>query len=588
MDELHLFKKKYNILQDVSRALVEIHDIRSISDVLLDRAITYTNAEAGSLMLFNDRNYLYILTARGLDPQFVSGYQAKLGEGIAGTVAQNRIPVLVEDIDTDTRFQSMKRDHYRTKTFISCPIMSRNKLLGILNINDKKNGSPFSAEEFDLLQVIANHAALALENVFLLNQLQSKAAELARTNKKLIDTYILKNEFLFRISHELRTPLNAVKGAIYYLCQKGSSQKGERKELHDVIATETDRLISLVENLLNFLRVEDESRLTDKTILNLKDVLQELDETRSIRNALAQKGLDLKVAVADDLPDIVGDKFKVTQLFMNLIEGLCFYLEKGDRIEIDVQVPSDVSVTVTVSKKLPRNFIPTHTRLMDVFRSEQEEHRLKLYLAWNIIEVHHWALAVENVGSGSRITLSIPKSSSDKLNTLLDLSMDSFAELVSDRLNVDICSIMLGDALTNELTVRAARGLDEGVIRRTCIHLGDKIAGWVALEGKPLFIEDIERDPRFARKNHPQYTTKSLMSFPLKVGNKVVGVMNLSNKKTQSPFTAQEYAIAETISEKISTFLERFYTGNYREEEIQELMTSIHDSLPDMRSEAGS
>jgi len=584
MDDLHLYKLKYSILQDVSRALVEIHDTPSISNIVLDLAITYTNAEAGSLMLINDRNCLYILTARGLDPQFVRGYQVKLGEGIAGIVAQNRVAVLVEDVDTDPRFQGMKRCHYRTKSFISCPIMSRDKLLGILNINDKKDGSRFSEEEFDLLQVIANHAALAMENVFLLNQLQSKAAELARANKKLIDTYILKNEFLMRISHELRTPLNAVKGAIYYLLQKGGPQKAEREELHGVISTETDRLVSLVENLLNFLRVEDESRMTDKTILNLKNILQELDETRLIKNVLRQKGLALKIAVADDLPEIVGDKFKVAQLFMNLIEGLSFYLESGDHIEIDAQAPSDVSVTVTVSKKLPKNVIPTHTRLMDVFRTEKEDHRLKLYLVWNTIESHRWALAVENVGSFSRITISIPKSSSDKLNTLINLSMDSFAELVSERLNVDICSIMLSDTLTNELTVRAARGLDEGIIRRTCIHLGDKIAGWVALEGKPLFIEDIERDSRFAKKSQPQYTTKSLMSFPLKVGDKVVGVMNLSNKKTQSPFTAQEYAVAETISDKISTVVERFYTGNYREEEAQELMTSIHNSLPDMRN----
>ena len=587
MDDLQLFKNKYSVLQDVSRALVEIHDIRSISDIVLDLAITHLNAEAGSLMLLNDRNCLYILTARGLDPLFVKGYQVKLGEGIAGIVAQNRIPVLVEDIDTDPRFQDMKRCHYRTTSFISCPILSRNKLLGVLNINDKKNGSPFFEEEFDLVQVIANHAALALENVFLLNQLQAKAAELARANKKLVDTQILKNEFFTRISHELRTPLNAVKGAIYCLLRKNGSRKNEQGELHDVIAAETDRLIELVENLLNFLQVEDESRLTDKTILNLRDVLHELDETRSIRNTLLQKEIELMITVAEDLPDIVGNKLKIVQLFMNLIEGLCFYLIKGDRIEIAVRAPSDVFVTITVSRKLPRNVIPTHTKLMDVFRAEREEHRLKLYLAWNTIEAHRWALALDNAGNASRITLSIPRSASDKLNTLIDLSMDSFAEFISERLNVNICSIMLGDTLTNEMTVRAARGLDESVMRRTCIHLGDKIAGWVALEGKPLFIEDIERDPRFAKKSLPQYTSKSLMSFPLKVGNKVVGVMNLSNKKTLSPFTPQEYAIAETISEKISSFVERFYTGNYREEEVQELITSIQDSLPDIRTEAG-
>jgi hypothetical protein len=110
--------------------------------------------------------------------------------------------------------------------------------------------------------------------------------------------------------------------------------------------------------------------------------------------------------------------------------------------------------------------------------------------------------------------------------------------------------------------------------------MGDKIAGWVALEGKPLFIEDIESDPRFVKKSIPQYTTKSLMSFPLKIGGRVVGVMNLNNKKTLGPFTVKDYAVAESIGEKISQFMESLYTGSYPEEEFQKLMESLNELLP--------
>jgi GAF domain-containing protein len=54
----------------------------------------------------------------------------------------------------------------------------------------------------------------------------------------------------------------------------------------------------------------------------------------------------------------------------------------------------------------------------------------------------------------------------------------------------------------------------------------------VALEGKPLFIENIENDERFAKTSISQYTTKSLISLPLSVGGQVVGVLNLNNKAT--------------------------------------------------------
>lgn len=580
MDKLNLFKAKFSILQHISMAVVEFHDFRSIANIMLDLAIGYTNAETGSLMLLNDRNHLYILTARGLDPKFIREYNVKIGEGIAGTVALNRHPVLVEDIEKDPRFPDCKRDHYKTKSFVSCPIMNKTKILGVLNINDKRDGTPFTTDEFDLLKSIANHAAVALENVLLLNQLESKAAELEKVNRKLIESYLVKNEFLTRISHELRTPLNSVKGAIYCLQQNDAVTKNDRKEFQNIITVETDKLIALVENLLNFLRFEEESRILEKTVLNLGDLLKELAEAKSVKSALMQKGIELKFAVLDDLPDIVGDKSRITQLFMNLIDGLCFYLEQGDTIEITAQNQNFVSVVIALPRKLPKNVIPSRNNLKHVFQLENQEQRLKLYLAWNIIEVHRWGIVAENTGNACRITLTIPKSSNEKLNTLIDISMDSFAEFISERLNIDICSIMLSDDLTNELTVRAARGLDDEIVKRTSIKMGDKIAGWVALEGKPLFIEDIESDPRFAKKSIPQYTTKSLMSFPLKIGGRVIGVMNLNNKKTPGPFTVKDYAVAESISEKISQFMESLYTGSYREEEFQKLMKSLYKLLP--------
>ena len=551
---------------------------------MLDLAIGHTNADTGSLMLLNDRNHLYILTARGLDPKFIREYNAKIGEGIAGTVALNRHPVLVEDIEKDPRFPVDKRDHYKTKSFVSCPIMNQKKILGVLNINDKRDGTPFTIDEFDLLKSIANHAAIALENVHLMNKLESKAAELEKVNRKLIESYLVKNEFLTRISHELRTPLNSVKGAIYCLQQNEAVTKNDRKEFQNIITAETDKLIALVENLLNFLRFEEESRILEKTVLNLEDLLKELAEAKSVKSALVQKGIALKVSVSDDLPHIVGDKNRITQLFMNLIDGLCFYLQQGDTIEITTQNDDFVSVVIALPRKLPKNVIPSRNNLKQVFQLENQEQRLKLYLAWNIIEVHRWGIVTENTGNACRITLTIPKNSNEKLNTLIDISMDSFAEFISERLNIDICSIMLSDDLTNELTVRAARGLDDEIVKRTSIKMGDKIAGWVALEGKPLFIEDIESDPRFAKKSIPQYTTKSLMSFPLKIGGRVIGVMNLNNKKTPGPFTAKDYAIAESISEKISQFMEGLYTGSYREEEFQKLMKSLYKLLPPAQS----
>jgi len=256
MRKVDIYKKKFSILQDLSNAIVISDNINTIANLLLDFAINYTNAEKGSLMLVTERNEMSILASRGFEPQTDRSYRVKIGDGIAGSVAQSRQPVLVEDIEKESSFKNLLRNRYKTKSFISCPLTISNKLLGVLNINDKKDGTPFNADEFELLQTLANHAAIALENAFLLNQLKSKALELEEINKKLLETDILKTEFLTRVSHELRTPLNSLKGAIYFLQNNTKIEKDEQTEFHGIISTETDKLVSIVENLLNFLRIE--------------------------------------------------------------------------------------------------------------------------------------------------------------------------------------------------------------------------------------------------------------------------------------------------------------------------------------------
>src|SRR5512135_1917292 len=219
MENPELIMKKFSILEEISNAIVITDNVDAIANLMLDLALNYTNAEKGSLMLINECGELYIRAAKGIDIRLVNVYREKLGEGIAGMVARDRSPVLVPDIDQDIRFRSKRRNHYKTKSFISCPIICKGRLLGVFNINDKKTGESFDEDEFVLLKIIANQAAITLENAFLMNQMRSKAAELEVINRELIESDVARTEFLTKISHELRTPLNSIKGAIYYLEQ---------------------------------------------------------------------------------------------------------------------------------------------------------------------------------------------------------------------------------------------------------------------------------------------------------------------------------------------------------------------------------
>jgi GAF domain-containing protein len=579
MEGTEFFEKKYLILQQISRTIAATNNINALSNVILDLAIKYTNAEKGSLMLINERSELYILAARGFDLQFIETYRIKMGEGIAGIVAQNRSPVLVEDIDKDERFEQKKRDRYKTESFISCPFISRDKLLGVININDKKDGAPFNEDEFDLLKVIADQAAVALENAFLMNQQRTKAVELEDINRKLIETDMNKTEFITRISQELRSPLNSIKGAIYYLQQSEKLKEGRQKEFYNIISEETTGLISIVENLLDFLRLEDETMITKKSLINLVSLLDEVSKSKGLNTALTIKNLQLKMDIKEGVFSIVGDKIKVVQLFINLIEGLSYHLESGDTIGIAVTENDFIKVDLSVPRKIPEAVLSFFFNSRYIFYTEKSDEKIRLYLAKKIAEAHGWTLDAENKDNTFIVSLTIPKSTRERLDTTVSLTMDMFVEFISELLDLNICSIMLRDDITAELTIKSAKGLSDEIVKRTRIKFGDQVAGWVANEGKPVLLEDIESDRRFKRTSISQYNTKSLLSVPLKIDDRVIGVLNLNNKKTADPFTKKDLNIAMILSERISYFLEKLYSGEYREDDINQILTSFDNLL---------
>jgi HD-GYP domain-containing protein (c-di-GMP phosphodiesterase class II) len=579
MKDSQSFEKKFLILQEISGVFAATNNINALANIMIERAINYTNAEKGSVMLLNEKKELHIIAARGFDIQFIEKYKTKIGEGIAGVVALDRSPVLVENIDNDRRFKGAGRDRYKTKSFISCPLVCKDKVLGVININDKKDGGPFTADEFNLLKIIADQSAITIENAFLMGQLKTKASELEEINKKLIETDMDKTEFITRISHELRSPLNSIKGATYYLQQSENLGKNRSKEFFDIISSETAGLITIVENLLDFLRLENEVMVVKKSLANLADILKEVSGSKGISNAVAKKNLQLKLDINQGEYETVVDKIKVVQLFINLLEGLSYYLQNGDSIKITANRNDVIKIDISISRKLPEEVLMFLYKSKYVFYADWPTEKIRLSLAKKVAEAHGWSFEARNMDDAFLVCLTVPVGAKEKMDTVVNIAMDMFVEFISELLDLNICSIMLCNDMTSELTIKGARGLSDEIVKRTRINFGDQISGCVAVEGRPLLIKDIEQDPNFKKRSIPQYNTRSLLSLPLKIGDKVIGVLNLNNKKTATTFNEKDFDIASVFGERISHFLERLYSGGYKEDDINHILLSFDDLL---------
>ncbi len=137
-------------------------------------------------------------------------------------------------------------------------------------------------------------------------------------------------------------------------------------------------------------------------------------------------------------------------------------------------------------------------------------------------------LAVEKRKLEKVLSVDVRMRSIRELNDLVDFIVEKSTEI----LEAKRCSLMLLDTGANELSIRGAKGLDDRIIAESRVEVGKSIAGMVAGESCPILVKNIEANVRFSRKNRPSYETKSFISAPIKVHNKVIGVVNLADKQS--------------------------------------------------------
>lgn len=148
-------------------------DIDEIKRRAIESAMRMTDAEAGSLLFVDgSTGDLYFDVASGERGDVVKAIRLKKGQGIAGWVAENQLPLIVEDAESDPRFFKKvdERSGFKTRNMVCVPVTARNKLLGVLQVINKKSGM-FTSEDMVLMVSFSNQVAIAVENTRLRDEL---------------------------------------------------------------------------------------------------------------------------------------------------------------------------------------------------------------------------------------------------------------------------------------------------------------------------------------------------------------------------------------------------------------------------------
>ena len=169
----------------------------------------------------------------------------------------------------------------------------------------------------------------------------------------------------------------------------------------------------------------------------------------------------------------------------------------------------------------------------------------------------------------SALTKAITPIQNDK--KLLRMVLDKSAEL----LKAEQGSLLLLDHETDALLLEAKMGISEGVTEKLRINRGEGIAGKVVELGEPLLVENLENDPRIKQKNRQHYKTRSFVSVPLKIKDRIIGVLNFSDKKSGEAFNEEDLNLVQSFASQAAIVMERnvFYK---KTEELKKLTITDH------------
>jgi putative methionine-R-sulfoxide reductase with GAF domain len=135
---------------------------------------------------------------------------------------------------------------------------------------------------------------------------------------------------------------------------------------------------------------------------------------------------------------------------------------------------------------------------------------------------------------------------------------DSFARTIvtwfCEHFHVDRCSLMLYDESKQTLQIGAYRGMDAGVAGKVRVRLGQGISGWVAHHKKPLHVR-VKSEPDAPHSHAEVYNSDSFVSVPLLYGNRLAGVLNLSNKQGGVAFTEMDLERATLVGAVLAVIL---------------------------------
>jgi len=294
----------------------------------LKELMSVLRAECGSLFIFDaSKEELILNTFYNSQELSIRHQRQKIGEGVAGKVAEIKKPVLVKDISSDNRFQQNGFTHYHTNSFISIPLFCPNGLIGIMNIADKSNREPFSEKDLAFLVMLCRYACIIAENLAQAEKLNLEK-ETFNNQKSLLEKYASVGKLAAGIVHEVNNPLDGIIRYTNMLLTKMRLDPLEREYLSE-IKKGLNRIAKTTKSLLAFSHQVNSSGKT-RSYISINELIR--DSLDVFKNKIASHNIRVNLTLDNNLARIAD--FGISHVCINLIKNAMDAMPEGGELEI--------------------------------------------------------------------------------------------------------------------------------------------------------------------------------------------------------------------------------------------------------------
>jgi signal transduction histidine kinase len=301
-------------LQQISLDIGASLNLGAVLDSVAQHTLTLIPADEITIYLYDEHKDALLfgtgLSGRGL----ANGPPIPISENwLTATTAQEAKPCIVHDAS-----DSQLPKGWHIGAIASFPLQKAGQVLGVFDI---AFGAPhyFAEDELRALNLLADQAAIAIQNAQLFRQVQ-------RANEA-------KSEFVSIVSHELKVPMTSIQGYARLMTLGAAGQiSPQQLEFANIILRNVERMGNLVSDLLDLSRIESGRISISPRPVMLDKIVQ--DVVRSIQGQIDAREHSLEVTIAPDLPEVQADPARLIQVWINLISNAYKYTPRGGHIKI--------------------------------------------------------------------------------------------------------------------------------------------------------------------------------------------------------------------------------------------------------------